>query len=337
MAHSNISIFVPHVGCPHMCAFCNQRTITGVQEVPHADDVKRICTQALNEISDYMNTEIAFFGGSFTAIPCEYMLELLTAANGFVGNGKFKGIRVSTRPDCIDREILDILKEYGVTSIELGAQSMCDHVLEANERGHTVRDVYNASKLIKEYGFELGLQMMVGLYKSREQDELETMKRVIEIKPRTVRIYPVAVLRNTRLAQLYDMGEYRLMAFDKVVKLCSVMLTEFYKAGIEVIRCGLHSSETVESEMVAGFYHPAFREICESLIYRNAVIKIVKPGEKETVYVSKSGVSRVSGHKKSNKIYFENNNYKIDIKQDDSLEKDEIRIKKDVYNVFKIT
>lgn len=337
MAHSNISIFVPHVGCPHMCAFCNQRTITGVQEVPHADDVKRICTQALNEISDYMNTEIAFFGGSFTAIPREYMLELLTAANGFVGNGKFKGIRVSTRPDCIDREILDILKEYGVTSIELGAQSMCDHVLEANERGHTVRDVYNASKLIKEYGFELGLQMMVGLYKSREQDELETMKRVIEIKPRTVRIYPVAVLRNTSLAQLYDMGEYRLMAFDKVVKLCSVMLTEFYKVGIEVIRCGLHSSETVESEMVAGFYHPAFREICESLIYRNAVINIVKPGEKETVFVSKSGVSRVSGHKKSNKIYFENNNYKIDIKQDDSLEKDEIRIKKDVYNVFKIT
>ena len=235
MAHSNISIFVPHVGCPHMCAFCNQRTITGVQKIPHAEDVRRVCTQALAEISDYENTEIAFFGGSFTAIPRDYMLELLQSASEFVGKGKFRGIRISTRPDCIDNEVLELLKSYGVTAVELGAQSMCNKVLEANDRGHTAEDVCKASELIKEYGFELGLQMMVGLYKSTLQDELETMESIIDIAPKTVRIYPVAVLKNTQLAELYEAGEYELMPFDEVVSLCAEMLSRLYQAEIEVI------------------------------------------------------------------------------------------------------
>lgn len=149
MAHSNISIFVPHIGCPHMCAFCNQRTITGTEKIPHADDVRRICSQAMGEVKDPSQTEIAFFGGSFTAVPRDYMLELLEAADEFVGEGKFSGIRISTRPDYIDSEILDILKTHGVTAIELGAQSMVDRVLEANERGHSAADIENASKLIK--------------------------------------------------------------------------------------------------------------------------------------------------------------------------------------------
>lgn len=336
MAHSNISVFVPHVGCPHMCAFCNQRTITGVQEIPHADDVKRVCTQAMDEISDYSDTEIAFFGGSFTAIPREYMLELLDAAYEFVGKGKFKGIRLSTRPDCIDEQVLDILKKHSVTSIELGAQSMCDHVLKANERGHTSDDVCAASELIKSYGFELGLQMMVGLYKSTPRDEMATMQRIIELSPKTVRIYPVAVLKGTRLADLYQSGEYSLMTFEEVVLLCSKMLAAFHEANIDVIRCGLHSSETVEQDIVAGFYHPAFREICESLIYRQAILKYID-GNKATVYVSKGGVSRAVGHKKCNKIYFRSKNIDIDFKENVSLKSDEICINKDVHNVFKIT
>lgn len=336
MAHSNISIFVPHVGCPHMCAFCNQRTITGMHNIPHADDVKRICTQAMQEISDYSDTEIAFFGGSFTAIPREYMIELLEAAHEFIGVGKFKGIRLSTRPDCIDTEMLDILKKYGVTAIELGAQSMCNHVLKANERGHTAEDVCMASKIIKDYGFELGLQMMVGLYKSTPQDEMETMLRIIELYPKTVRIYPVAVLKGTKLAELYQSGEYSLMTFDEVISLCSKMLVAFHEANIEVIRCGLHSSETVKHDIVAGFYHPAFREICESLIYRRAILKYLNVN-KATVYVSKNGVSRAVGHKKCNKIYFQAENIDIDFKEDVSLKNDEICINKDVHNVFKIT
>ena len=155
MKHNNISIFVPHVGCPHLCAFCDQRTISGENKAPKPEDVRRICLQALEEVSDPENTEIAFFGGSFTAIDRKYMISLLEAANEFVGQGRFCGIRLSTRPDYIDDDILALLKEYNVTSIELGAQSLDDTVLFANERGHTADDIISSSKLIRQYGFEL--------------------------------------------------------------------------------------------------------------------------------------------------------------------------------------
>ena len=250
MGHSNISVFVPHIGCPHMCAFCNQRTITGTEKIPHADDVKRICTQAMNEVKDVSQTEIAFFGGSFTAVPREYMLELLGAAQEFIGNDKFKGIRISTRPDYISTEILDILRDNHVTAIELGAQSMSDVVLKANERGHTVQDVENAAKLIKSYGcFDLGLQMMIGLYKSNRETELETWSKIAALSPKTVRIYPVVILNGTRLGELYKSGEYKPMDFDEVVKICSYLLTEADKLGIDVIKLGLHASEVVEEQM----------------------------------------------------------------------------------------
>lgn len=320
-----------------MCSFCNQRTITGAQVIPRADDVKRICLQAMTEISDYSNTEIAFFGGSFTAVPREYMLELLVAASGFVGENKFSGIRISTRPDCINQEILRILKQYGVTAIELGAQSMSDDVLKANERGHTSDDVRNASELIKSYGFELGLQMMTGLYRSSRDDDIHTMNEIIKLKPKTVRIYPVAVLEGTKLAELFHSGEYEPGSFDEMTELCAYMLSCFHKAGINVIRCGLHASETVENNIAAGFYHPAFREICVSLLYKNAIAAKVQPDEPTVVYVSKSGVSSAVGQKRANKLFFEENDYRIDFKVDNSLEKNEIRINKDVYNVFEIT
>lgn len=337
MAHSNISIFVPHVGCPHTCSFCNQRTITGVEQIPNADDVRETCTQALSEVADYKSTEIAFFGGSFTAIPRDYMLELLNAAFEFVGNDKFGGIRISTRPDCIDEEILALLKAHGVTAIELGAQSMSDKVLKANERGHTSDDVIRASELIKQNGFELGLQMMTGLYQSSSADDIYTMQEIIKLKPKTVRIYPVAVLKGTKLASLYQSGEYKLVSFDEMVKLCVEMLKAFHNAEIDVIRCGLHSSETVEQDIVAGFYHPAFREICTSQLFRYAIEKYADKSIKTEVYVSGSSISTAVGHKKANKQYFEENGYIIDFKVDNTLEKDEIRINKDVYNVFEIT
>ena len=337
MAHSNISIFVPHVGCQHTCSFCNQRTITGVEQIPNADDVRETCTQALSEVADYKSTEIAFFGGSFTAIPRDYMLELLNAAFEFVGNDKFGGIRISTRPDCIDEDILALLKAHGVTAIELGAQSMSDKVLKANERGHTSDDVIRASELIKQNGFELGLQMMTGLYQSSSADDIYTMQEIIKLKPKTVRIYPVAVLKGTKLASLYQSGEYKLVSFDEMVKLCVEMLKAFHNAEIDVIRCGLHSSETVEQDIVAGFYHPAFREICISQLFRYAIEKYADKSIKTEVYVSGSSISTAVGHKKANKQYFEENGYIIDFKVDNTLEKDEIRINKDVYNVFEIT
>jgi histone acetyltransferase (RNA polymerase elongator complex component) len=338
MAHSNISIFVPHIGCPHSCAFCNQRTITGVQKAPRAEDVKRVCEQALNEVGDRADSEIAFFGGSFTAIERGYMTELLEAAQPFLGEGKFGGIRISTRPDCINAEILSLLKSRGVTAIELGAQSMNDEVLAANERGHTSADVVKASEMIKSFGFELGLQMMVGLYKSTPERERSTARQILEIAPDTVRIYPVAVLRGTALAELYESGEYKLMDFDEVVELCAEMAEQFTAAGIKLLRIGLHASENVESEAVAGFYHPAFGELVRSAEVRNIIKKHICNApdgscdcKKLTVYVGKSMVSAAAGHKKSNKLYFSERGTELSVKPDPTLKSHEIRIDKDVY------
>ena len=330
MAHSNISIFVPHAGCPYRCSFCDQNTISGENELPHGEDVRRICRQAMAEIKNLKDTEIAFFGGSFTAIDREYMTELLEAAHPFVGEGGFKGIRLSTRPDCINEEILRLLKSYGVTAIELGAQSLDDKVLAANDRGHSAEDVFNSSRLIREWGFELGLQLMVGLYGSCEEIELDNMSKVLDIRPDTVRIYPVVILKRTRLAGLLGSGKYRPMPFEKVVKLCSKMLCEFEQAGIRVIKCGLHASEFVEQDMVGGYYHPAFRELCESELYRESISNALLaegiplyPGGNINVVcaVAKGCVSRAVGHKRSNADYFRQHGVNIKFIADDAVQK----------------
>lgn len=300
MKHSNISIFVPHIGCPHLCSFCDQRTISGAQHLPDGNEVREICSKALAEVKSPENAEIAFFGGSFTAIPRDYMLELLSAAKEFVGEGKFSGIRCSTRPDCISREVLGILKEYGVTAIELGAQSMDEEVLRANERGHSAEDVVNACGLIREYGFELGLQMMTGLYRSDTEKDMATFRRLAELKPDTIRIYPVVILSGTKLAELFRSGEYVPYSFEEAVEICSEMLEEAGKRGIRVIKCGLHASEFVEQDMVGGFYHPAFRELCESRIYLRRIEKLAEGCTYLKIAVPARDVSKAAGHGRSN-------------------------------------
>lgn len=328
MKHANISIFIPHIGCPHRCSFCDQRTISGAQRIPHGEDIREICEKAFAEIKSPENTEIAFFGGSFTAIPQAYMLELLEAAYPFVGNDKFKGIRISTRPDCIDRDVLTLLKKYGVTAIELGAQSMSDKVLEANERGHSSADVENAAILIREYGFELGLQMMVGLYKSDMADEFETLDKIAAIRPDTVRIYPVVILKCTRLGDLYQSGEYNTFSFEDVTEFVADAMLRFADKGIKVIKCGLHASEFVERDMLGGFYHPAFREICESHIYRRKIAETVgcKYGNNLVVAVNPTCISKAMGHKKSNCEYFKEQGINIKIIGNVDIPKYEIKI-----------
>lgn len=329
MKHANISIFIPHIGCPHRCTFCDQRTISGAQRIPHGDDVRAICEKALTEVKSPENTEIAFFGGSFTAIPKAYMTEFLESAFPFVGGGKFSGIRISTRPDCIDRDILSLLKKYGVTAIELGAQSMSDKVLEANERGHSSADVENAAALIREYGFELGLQMMVGLYKSDMSDEFETLDKIAAIRPDTVRIYPVVILDGTKLGELYKSGEYSTFTFEEVTEFAAIAMMKFEYEGIKVIKCGLHASEFVEMDMVGGFYHPAFREICESQIYRRKMEELIsyetESGFDFTFAVNPTCISKAMGHKKANVEYFKNQGINIKIIGDANIPKYEIK------------
>lgn len=332
MKHSNISIFVPHVGCPHLCSFCDQRTISGAHHIPTGGEVAELCAKSLGEVKTPENTEIAFFGGSFTAIPRVYMTELLDAVQPFIGEGKFCGIRISTRPDCIDNEILELLKGYGVTSIELGAQSMMNHVLDMNDRGHSAEDVEKAGRLIRKYGFELGLQMMMGLYGSTVDDDFETIMKIADIKPDTVRIYPVVILKGTRLAELYKSGIYKPCSFDEIVENASRALMIFEKKGIRVIKCGLHASEFVEKDMTGGFYHPAFREICESRIYRNKMSEITSYEQSDLKQfefaVASSCISKALGHKKSNVEYFRQYGIEIKIVGDENIPKYEVKLRR---------
>lgn len=313
MFHANISVFIPHMGCPNACSFCNQRTISSTAHAPSPDEAEDIIRGAYEYMSPEKrrNTEIAFFGGSFTAIDREYMISLLERADRYITceNG-FCGIRISTRPDCIDEEILMLLKKYHVTAIELGAQSMNDRVLEMNMRGHTSEDVRRSAAMIKSYGFELGLQMMVGLYCSSPDDELYTMNEIVRCAPATARIYPVAVLEGTKLAELYKEGKYVLYPFDECVKLCAEIYSTFVKNNIRVIRMGLHAEDGVEQNAVAGFYHPAFGEIVRTEIIRKIIEENLTEGE-NLCEAPPRLTGSLSGYKRSNRIYFADRNVKF--------------------------
>ncbi len=322
MKKGNISLFIPHLGCPHKCSFCNQNTITGKQSQPSADDVRSAVETALKKKNyDY---EIAFFGGSFTAIDREYMLSLLKAAYDYVKDGRVNGIRISTRPDCIDEEVLDILKKYGVTSIELGAQSMDDEVLRANFRGHTAEDVENASRLIKSFGFELGLQMMTGLYLDTDEKAVQTAQKIIDLAPDTIRIYPTVVLKNTYLAKLYEDELYKPQTVDDAANLCTKIVPMFEKAGIRVIRLGLHSSPELKKNMIAGAFHDSFGEIVKSRYMLNKILKY-PPADYEIMVNSKS-VSQLKGQQKRNIYFLMEEGYNIKVTVNDKVAAGDIKI-----------
>ena len=324
MKKGNISIFVPHLGCPQQCSFCNQKTITGKEKQPTPEDVENAVETALKRKG--FEYEIAFFGGSFTAIDREYMISLLEAAQPYIKDGRIKGIRISTRPDFIDGEILDILKKYGVSSIELGAQSMDDEVLKANLRGHTAKDVENAAKLIKEYGFELGLQMMTGLYKDTDEKAIKTAKRIIALKPETVRIYPTVVLKGTYLAELFEKEEYKPQTVDDAANLCTKLLPLFEEAKIKVIRLGLHASDDIKKNMVGGAYHESFGEIVQSRIMLNKILQY-PPADYE-ILVNPKSVSKLKGQQKRNIYFLIEEGYNIKITQTDKVKVDEIKVVK---------
>ena len=330
MKHINVALFVPDEGCPHRCSFCNQKIISGSVHRLNPDEIDTAVDIALKS-ADCNEGEIAFFGGSFTAIDREYMISLLERAYGYVSKKYFKGIRISTRPDCISEEILDILKRYGVTAIELGCQSMDDDVLAANTRGHTSADVYKAVELIKRYGFELGLQMMTGLYGDTAEKSIATARKIIGLKPDTVRIYPTVILEGTELCRLYRKGEYKPQTVDEASDLCKVLLKMFNGADISVIRLGLHSGGNVAEGFVAGAYHPAFREICESKLYLDEVIsqlseKSIDKGKIEITVGSKF-VSMLTGQKKINIHKLNNMGYEVVIVQNKDYPKYKVSVR----------
>ena len=326
--HSNISIFVPHIGCPNMCSFCNQRHITGKRRAPRSTDVKKTIETAINNSKtfDPETTEIAFFGGSFTAINRQYMMGLLETAYEYVKNGQVYGIRISTRPDAIDQEILELLKNYGVTAIELGAQSLDDKVLKLNNRGHSAKDVINASKLIKEFGFSLGLQMMTGLYGDTDQKAIKTAEKIIELKPDTVRIYPTVVLKDTDLAAFFAEGFYKPQTLDEAVSLASKLLVMFNEADIKVIRLGLHSIEP--KAYIAGPWHPAFAELCQSENFLNLAKDSLNEAGEYTIFVNPSDVSKMTGQKKSNLLKLKDLGFICKVISDGNVSKNQIKVER---------
>lgn len=254
------------------------------------------------------------------------MRSLLDATAPYID--RFKGIRISTRPDAIDDETLTLLKSYKTTAVELGAQSMSDTVLSANGREHTADDVRKAARLIQRYDMELGLQMMTGLYQSTDALDRMTAEAFVRLQPATVRIYPTIVMDHTRLGELYKAGRYRPQTLDSAVELCADLLTLFDENRIKVIRIGLHDTETLRRDMLAGPYHPAFRELCESRIMLNKAIALLedKPRGAYTIAVNPKSRSRMTGNRKSNLTALQSMGYQITITEDDSVSLNDIII-----------
>ena len=306
-----IPIFVPHLGCPNDCIFCNQKSISGQKSNMTKEKAKEIIENYLKSIDkENAQIEIAFFGGSFTAIEEERQEELLQVASEFVKSGQVSSIRVSTRPDAIDKNILKRLKKYKVKTIELGVQSSNNYILKRINRGHTFEDVKRAAKLIRWNGFRLGVQMMVGLPESTTIDEINTAKELIKLKPKMVRIYPVLVIKNTPLEKELEKGTYKPLTVVQAVEVCKEIVRLFHDKNIDIIRIGLQPTDEIsepgseKSEVVAGPYHPAFRQLVESAMWYDAIVgKIkrlnVKVKEVE-VTVNPVDANNVIGHKKEN-------------------------------------
>ncbi|MGN1297858.1 MAG: elongator complex protein 3 [Clostridia bacterium] len=333
-----IPIFVPHLGCPNDCIFCNQKSISGQKKNITKEEAKKIIDNYLKSIKDEdAQIEIAFFGGSFTAIEKEKQEELLQVAYEYVQSGQVESIRISTRPDCIDKETLKWLKKYKVKTIELGVQSANDYILKRANRGHTFEDVKKASKMIRWNGFKLGHQMMVGLPESTRIDEINTAKALVKLKPKMVRIYPVLVVKNTKLEKEYEEGIYQPLSVIQAVEVCKEIVRIFANKKIDIIRIGLQNTDEISdptnknSEVVAGPYHPAFRQLVESAMWYDAIVgKIKKLNAKVKeveVSVNPIDANNVIGHKKENVMKLKDT-YDVDLilKQDPNIKQGKSKI-----------
>lgn len=324
MRHSNISIFIPHLGCPYNCIFCDQFKITGSDNAVTPLTVDTILKQASEDSKLHSeSTQIAFFGGSFTAINKNLMIEYLTVANKYIENGCFDSIRISTRPDCINHEVLEILKKFNVKTIELGIQSFDDEVLKNSKRGHTSETAFKSCKLITDYGFELGLQMMCGLPSDNEQKDLYTANKIIETGCKQVRIYPVVVIEGTELAKMYKNGEYTPLNTEEAVSICAKLYTLFTKNNVTILKMGLHS----ESNNIAGPFHPAFGELVRSKAFYDSLIEQLDKNCEYEIAVKPNFYSIAVGNKKKNVKQLINSGYKVTFSTDNHID--------DTYRIIK--
>lgn len=296
-----IPIFVPHVGCPHQCVFCNQQRIAGAGTPLRPEAVTAVLEAGLAQAGE--GAEAAFYGGSFTAIPADQQEALLGAVRPFLADGRITTIRLSTRPDAVDPGVVERLRWYGVGIVELGSQSMDDGVLMRCGRGHTAEDTVHAVSVLRQGGFRVILQMMTGLPGSSPEADMETAQRLIALHPDGVRIYPTVVVRDTPLCDAYRAGEYRPQTVEEAAILCAELYQLFMEAEIPVLRLGLQPTEALSGGgAVAGPYHPAFGELVKSrILFKNACsILDQTTAEAVTLLVRGDQISAMVGQRRSN-------------------------------------
>lgn len=282
LRHYTIPVFIPEEACPNQCVFCNQHRIAGAECAPSVEEVMRKINAHLLTIPAEGEVEIGFFGGNFTGIPQAEQLAYLGSVQGFIDSGRVQGIRLSTRPDYITPEILNFLKQFHVTSIELGAQSLDDEVLKLAGRGHTANQVAIASQLIRDHGFNLGLQMMIGLPGDSPEKSMHTAKEIIRLGAVSTRIYPTLVIKNTELEQLYLDGKYTPLTLSEAIEQVADIVPLFVDADVKILRIGLHPSEGLldRSSLVAGPFEVAFGEMVFSRIWNSKLSNVVYPNGK---------------------------------------------------------
>lgn len=330
-SHFIIPIFVPHEGCPHSCVFCNQNSITGSTTSVTAGFVKETVNRYIETIPKTNRIlEISFFGGTFTAINSAKQSELLEVAKYYKALGIVNFIRLSTRPDYINTEILDNLKKYSVDIIELGVQSLDNTVLHKSARGHTEEDVVNASKLIREYGFALGHQIMLGLPGDNFEKDIATTRKIISLSPDICRIYPSLVIKDTPMETMYNMGMYKPYSLEEAVYISKIIYGMLVANGIKVIRIGLQPTEDINEgkDIVTGPFHPAFRELVEGSIYNDIVLE--KSPENYCgdliININRKEISKLYCNKKKffNDIIGQLKTLNIKVNQDDNVNRGEI-------------
>lgn len=301
-----IPFFIPHAGCPHQCVFCNQKNITGEASGPDPERIPDAICTFLTTDRGRRPVQVAFYGGSFTALPISTQKSYLEAARPFIQSGQVESLRISTRPDAIDADIVSFLGNYHVKTVELGAQSMHDEVLSRSGRGHTVSNTVLAARLLRSRGFSVGLQLMPGLPGDSAGTFQDTVSKVLALKPDFVRIYPALVIAGTPLADQFRAGLYTPLSVDDAVAWCREALARFAKAGVDVIRVGLQPTRVLESTgaVLAGPYHPAFRQLVESSLYLDAMrraLREFRTAHKQAVFhVHPADVSTAVGQLRTN-------------------------------------
>ncbi len=299
-----IPIFIPHRGCPHQCLFCNQNSITGQQSASAADtEIDTTITSWLAGSRRRGKVQVAFYGGSFTCLPMGRQARMLEAVRPYLQRGDVHGIRLSTRPDCVDADICGFLKEMGVETVELGVQSMDDAVLTKAVRGHTADDCRRAVSFLKEAEIEVGIQLMPGLPGEGAPSFFRSIRKVVDLSPSFVRLYPVLVVNNSGLAEIHRLGKYRPLSLNRAIALTRRAKEILARAGIPVVRIGLQPSVSLERELVAGPYHPAFGELVAArdwLRRVRALFAEIPAGQKLTVRIAARDLSAFLGPKRSN-------------------------------------